>query len=550
VLLVALGLRLWGIRHGLPFIFNIDERAHFVARAVGMYGGDLNPHDFLNPAAFMYALYGLLAVWFGGAQGAARAYANDPVAVFTVARVAVALAGTMAVWLVYLAGARLLDRRAAVLAAALMAVAYLPVFYSKQAINDVPAMAAVAFALWASAAVLRSGRPLHYALAGLGIGVAAGTKYTAVIVTLALLAAAAVRLRAAPRRALAGLALAGALAAAAFLLTNPYAILDHEAFVADLRSQSEYNSGPMLLGEREGSGLLYYGWSLTWGLGFAGIAFAALGAVALAWRDRAVAALLVPAPVVFFVFMGVHGKYFARYLLPAYPFACLLAAAGVAFLVTTVARRRPALAPLVAGAAALALVAQPLVHDVHGSVVDTRTDTRTVARQWMEQNLPRGTRVVQEPIVPREWLRPGGRPGARPEWRRWLRDRALVRRLTRLFPGSRTPSDFQNYVRTLWPGLIDVYEEMGYCWVVSGTTQSGRAFLDPARVPHAVAYYRALRRRARVAFEADPYRAGAQPQPFQFDMSFNSYPLAYERRGPAVTIFRLQDGRCARGARA
>jgi len=31
---------------------------------------------------------------------------------------------------------------------------------------------------------------------------------------------------------------------------------------------------------------------------------------------------------------------------------------------------------------------------------------------------------------------------------------------------------------------------------------------------------------------------------FSFDWSFDYYPLAYRRPGPAMTIYRLHDGRC------
>src|SRR4051794_10256920 len=116
--------------------------------------------------------------------------------------------------------------------------------------------------------------------------------------------------------------------------------------------------------------------------------------------------------------MGLHGRYFGRYLLPLYPFACLLAGAGAAFLIAAIARRRPALAPVALAAAALALLVQPALHAVHGSIVDARTDTRTLARDWMRAHLPAGARVVQEPIVPREWLLAGGRPAGAPQWRR------------------------------------------------------------------------------------------------------------------------------------
>ena len=59
ILLVAAGLRLWSLNHGLPYAYNLDERAHFVPHAVAMTGGDLNPGYFINPPALTY----LLAAW-------------------------------------------------------------------------------------------------------------------------------------------------------------------------------------------------------------------------------------------------------------------------------------------------------------------------------------------------------------------------------------------------------------------------------------------------------------------------------------------------------
>ena len=92
--------------------------------------------------------------------------------------------------------------------------------------------------------------------------------------------------------------------------------------------------------------------------------------------------------------------------------------------------------------------------------------------------------------------------------------------------------NIEDYERTLYPGLVDRYEEQGYCWVVVGSTQRGRAEVEPEAVPRALAYYRELERRADTAYVASPYRAGAGPVDFNFDWSFDFYPLAYHRPGP------------------
>ena len=65
VLLAGLGLRLWGVRQGLPYAYNSDEADHFVVHAITMFEqGTLNPHYFANPPAFTYLLHGLFALYY------------------------------------------------------------------------------------------------------------------------------------------------------------------------------------------------------------------------------------------------------------------------------------------------------------------------------------------------------------------------------------------------------------------------------------------------------------------------------------------------------
>ena len=118
----------------------------------------------------------------------------------------VALLGAAAAGLIAGPGARLFDRRVGLVAGALFAVAFLPVHYAHFAVNDVPALAPLCLSLAGAAGVYRHGRLRDYALAGAALGVACATKYTAGIVLLCLLGAAAT----APNR-LRGLALAGGL---------------------------------------------------------------------------------------------------------------------------------------------------------------------------------------------------------------------------------------------------------------------------------------------------------------------------------------------------
>lgn len=544
LLLAALGLRLWGITWGLPFTYNLDERAHFVPKAVGFFSGDLNPHYQLNPPGFSYAVGLAYAVWFRGGDAVRSAYANDPTTAFLVARVASALLGTASVGLLYLAGARLFGRWTGLLAGALLAVAYLPVFYSHQAINDAPTLAGVSLSVLGAALVLRRGRLPDYLLAGFGAGIAAGLKYNAGIVVLAFAAAAAIHFADGERRrAVAGLVLGGLAAALGFLVLDPYALVDFSTFRDAMRFLVDYNARERLIGEQETSGLRYYAWTLTWGLGWAPLVLAVAGGALLAVRDRRAALVVVPTAVLFFFYMGSQGRYFGRYMLPVFPLVCLLAAYGGAQAVRLVRARKPGLVRPAAALVGVALLGQGLVTSVHSDVVLAREDTRTATRRWMVGAIPSRTTIVVEPAVPRGWYRDGGKPEvdvSAERWKRWRRTGALSRRLSRVHPGAAKKADFQNYVITLFPGLLDVYRSAGACWYVSSSTQRGRAFADPERVPEAVAFYRALDRESTVAYRASPFGAGRPAPPFQFDFSFNYYPLRYGRPGPVMTVHRLK----------
>lgn len=545
LLLVALGLRLWGITWGLPFTYNLDERAHFVPKAVGFFSGDLNPHYQLNPSGFSYVIGLAYAVWFRGGDAVRSAYADDPSTAFLVARTVAALLGTASVGLLYWAGARLFDRWTGLLAGALLAVAYMPVFYAHQAINDAPTLAGVSLSLVGAALVLRRGRLLDYALAGFGAGLAAGLKYNAGIVLLALVGAAIVHFADGDRRnAIVGLIVGGVASLAGFLLLDPYAVLDFSTFRDAMQFLIDYNAREPLIGEQETSGLRYYAWTLTWGLGWVPLALAVGGGILLAVRDRRAAVILVPTTVLFFLYMGSQGRYFGRYMLPIFPLLCLLAAYGGVQAVRLVGARRARLPVPFAVFIAVAALAQGLVTSLHSDMVLAREDTRTTARKWMVGAIPPRTTIVVEPAVPRGWYRDGGKPEvdvSAERWSRWRRTGALSRRLRKVHPGAAKKADFQNYVITLFPGMLDVYRSERACWYVSSSSQRGRAFADQQRVPEAVAFYKALDRESEVVFRANPFGAGEKQLPFQFDFSFNYYPLAYEKPGPVMTVHRLDD---------
>ena len=208
--------------------------------------------------------------------------------------------------------------------------------------------------------------------------------------------------------------------------------------------------------------------------------------------------------VLYWLYMGSQSRFYARWMLPLYPTLAILAAYAL-----TQIKQRVIFGVVVA----LALIPSTLT-TVRNAIVLGREDTRSQTRDWLVANVPQGTKVAFEPIAPTEWygVTPGGGPKADParQWERFNRSQAIIDELGRDFRGARYPANFQNYERTLEPEMIDVYRREGVCWVVTGSTQYGRAQAEPQRAPEALKYYRELRRAGGRRVQDEPDRQSSR----------------------------------------
>jgi 4-amino-4-deoxy-L-arabinose transferase-like glycosyltransferase len=534
ILLLALLLRLWGIEYGLPFAYQIDEERLYVRNAVQMLSaGSVDPNYFQNPPLYSYLIEALFAVTHGGSE-AQRLIGDVPDrgSLYLAARILTAVIGTLAVWLTYLVGRRFFDRRTGLLAALLMAVSFLPVFYSHVALDNVPAMAAACAALIGVAGVLQRGLTRDYAVAGAALGVAAATKYIDGIVLLPLLTATVLAPTSgyASRRSR-GIAVAVAAAAVAFVVCNPLSVIEPAHFLRGIDAQGGIVDVHKF-GQDPNGGLHYYLWTFTWGLGWVP-AIAALIGAALLWRDdRRAALVLLPVVPLFLLYMGLQSRYFGRWMLPVFPIVCVLAAYAGARLVALAARRRPPLRPALTAVAALALAGQGLVYVVHNDRVLSRPQTQNIARTWMLEHIPRDAQIVVEPFRAPSWQSP---------WPRSVNNFAKV-----------LGDEEARYAEYLSAELVHDYQSLGFCWVMASSNYWGPALEDPEHLPGAAGYFRALERDGTVVFSASPYGdvdspggPGRDPVGFNYDWAYDFYPMAYERPGPMVLIYRLHRSRCA-----
>jgi 4-amino-4-deoxy-L-arabinose transferase-like glycosyltransferase len=398
IILLALGLRLWGVSFGLPYVIQPDEPS-VEMRALHMWlAGDPNPHYYVYPSLY----YDLQALWAFLAAHAAGLFSPDLLRhplqhlpfFYLSGRVLTAALGTATVAVTYLAG-RVLSPRLGLIAALFLAVAAQHVQQSHYITVDAPtALFTALTALWALRALREGGRLRDVLLAGLCAGLAAGTKYNAGV-ALALPLAAALLARGRPWGWRLGAVVAAMAAAAlAFLLTTPFALLDPAPLLRSLHVIARHYSSGHPGAEGNNNALWYLSYLWTDGL-LPPLTVLAVAGVALCLRYRRAGVVLLAFALPYYALLCATYVRFDRNLLPLLPFLALCAAASAEAMVPRLAallRNHPAAYALVLGVA----VAPPLYAASRADFAITHPFSEQVAVAWANAHLPRRAALATE----------------------------------------------------------------------------------------------------------------------------------------------------------
>ena len=429
VLLSAVVLRLWGIRHGIPYAIQVDE-PEIVERAFNMMrSGSLHPHFFDYPGFSLYLqLIVSIARFIAGAIGGEwYSLAQASVSSFYLwGRIVIALIGAATALVVYQIGMRW-GARHALLAAGLMAVLPLHVRYSHFVLTDTPLTFFVALTFLLSLIAHERGTLASFAAAGAASGLAAATKYNGGIALLMPVIACWMTHPLAPGR-LKTIGATVAASAGAFLLMAPYTLLDLPAFLDSFaRLTHQYRTATI----GESLWTLYFKYLVRHAFGWPAMLLAfggmGLGFVRLVRGPGHVRWMLaVVFPVVYYTMLTTQKIVFARYLLPLTPSVCLLAAIGVVSGVSLLRRYEIPRAPrtaLIAGLTIAALL-PPALMSVGSDREMARSSTVDQAYAWILQNIPAGASVVLErrsmllPVQYRATYVPHLRRKTYDEWRK------------------------------------------------------------------------------------------------------------------------------------
>lgn len=242
--IAAAVLRFWALKFGLPSFLRPDEDM-VVLPALGMIGGDLDPHDYTYPTLYKYGLALLfrlsMALGLGAPQAetawqyAAYGFFVDASFFIGVARVVSATMGVLTVVAVYWIGKEGYGRFVGGAGAWFCTVSVLYVRDSHFGVTDIPSVCLLMFGMVYALQIAGRGLLRDYVLGGVFLGLATGTKYGSALGVIPLFVAHLCRKPAGVsvvsgwilnRRLWAGLGLAGVM----FFAVSPFVFLNPEGF--------------------------------------------------------------------------------------------------------------------------------------------------------------------------------------------------------------------------------------------------------------------------------------------------------------------------------
>ena len=391
ILLAGLALRTLGLSFGLPNTHCRPDESTLVHRALAIGAGDLNPHFFNYPSLHFYVLAVLYGLYFivgfvGGAFADTATFAakflTDPSIFYLIGRGLSVLMGVASVWVLYGIGVRLGGYLVGLAGALFLSCSFLHVRDSHFLTVDIPATFYLLVAVLFSLRHIEGRAMRDLVLGAIFLGLSAATKYNLGLFA-GIVFIAACRENESWRSRGERLCWVAGIMAAAFIAGSPYVLLDFATFWRDL----SYERLHFARGHEAdlGRGWWYHlGFTLPLGLGWPLFVAALLGLARWLWWHRRIEYALLVGVIAYYAVAGSGKVVFMRYMLPLLPLLCL-AAAG---LVVSLGRSARGVALL-----ALLVVAPTAWSSWHHSQLLAKTDTRVLAADWIERQIPEGSRV-------------------------------------------------------------------------------------------------------------------------------------------------------------
>jgi hypothetical protein len=408
ILAAGFGLRVWALGWGVAGAgYNPDE-IPIMNRALAL-ANDLNPRNFLYPSFHFYALFaweglfyliGRIAGLYGSLTAFQMDYFSDPTQIILAGRAFTAVCGTAMIFVVYKLGARLYGAGAGVAAAAFLAVSPFMVRDAHYVKLDVTTTLMNAIAHLALARIVidpvAAARPRSWVVAGILAGLAISTQYYVLftVLVIAVVAIGDIRRSGRWQESARLLAWAAAGSIAGFIAGSPFFIVEIPVAMRDIAGVREVDIDRALAA---GGGAFTAFWPYlrmlaTDAMGAPVFAAAMVGLVYALVTDWRRGLILIGFPLSYVVFIS-HTVPMSRYLDCVLPMLAVAAGLGAVSIASFFKPRAGLAAAVLVMAAAL----PGLLISIRSNQFFAQPDTRTLARDFFEREVPPGASVLTQP---------------------------------------------------------------------------------------------------------------------------------------------------------
>lgn len=406
--LAALALRLWGIKYGLPNVYcGVDED---VSLSLAMrYGkGDFSPDFFWWPRLHSYLLFmlygayyalGFLAGKFHSVFDFQKLYFTDPQSFYLIARVFSAFAGAFAAVLLFYLGKKFYSRRIGAMAALFLAFNFLHIRDSHYARPDILGglLMVPAFMLMMSMKDKKD-----YLLMGVLGGLLAAVKYQFILILFPALVAHFIPGPSDEKEPFArrlfspGPVIMVLAAFAVFFVTSPITVLNLGEILKKISSLSAKEHEYLMEYGLGNSFSFHFRFSFLQGVGLPLLIASLLGIAQSLARPQKSDIVLLSFAAAHYLVITLGGSSFMRYIIPML-FPMFLFAARFADSCIGAMDRAGFPKPLKAALAVLLLAALLYLPARKVFAYDrlmAAKDNRVAASEWIEANIPGGSRLA------------------------------------------------------------------------------------------------------------------------------------------------------------
>lgn len=514
--LAGFAIRISGFDFGLPYPYHIDELQYSYDTWNFVCTGNFRT-PLLQPQTYSVALVIGLSEILPGHPPCERIITQPPMFAMLAGRMISVLFGAMTIPVVYRLGRRLYNKPVGVLSAFLVTVNFLHVRESHFGTPDVVGAFLVASSLLAYMRVARKRTLRTYLVAGLLTAMAISNRLTfglllipfAYIHFYPFLVArkwtwSAIR----PYIFNRWVFLTALVLGIVFLMLTPLLIFEP-------RDYARYWGAFFRLGRFGGFGRfamdplsapIFYIQALIWAVGWVQIVLIVLGFAWAVWRRRLSDIVLLSFGILYYLIASRANVYFARYIIP---FSMIASILGARALWEWWPQGRILRSYGLAGAMVL-LVIQPFISVLLFDRLLDATDTRTLAKEWIESQIPSGSKLASEFHTPY------------------------------LEAGQYNVTEVD--VHGLWQNDYQLYLDQQFEYLIVSGFIRDATLLSPEEEAAKQVFYQYLDEHAYPVKVFSPYEGAARP-PFHMDLILG--PIAeldqYKRPGPLIQIYRVRD---------